>query len=216
MDGLYWNTVTPLLQASLKLIMSSPLFTTFRLVGGTSLSLQKGHRQSLDIDLFTDAQYGTVYFEAITIFLNQNFAYVDYVKDNLISMGRSYYVGKNERESVKLDIYYTDPYIREFIIVEGIRLAHVEEIVAMKVEVLQNVGRKKDFWDLHELLDDFSVDAMIALHAERYPYSHDHELIKTKFTDFTVADEDFEPVCLRGKPWELIKLDLMEAVKGAR
>jgi hypothetical protein len=166
--------------------------------------------------LFTDAQYGTVDFEAITIFLNQNFAYVDYVKDNLISMGRSYYLGKNERESVKLDIYYTDPYIREFLIVEGIRLAHVEDIVAMKVEVLQNVGRKKDFWDLHELLDDFSVDAMIALHAERYPYSHDHELIKTKFTDFTVADEDFEPVCLRGKPWELIKLDLMEAVKGTR
>jgi predicted nucleotidyltransferase component of viral defense system len=131
-------------------------------------------------------------------------------------MGRSYYLGKNERESVKLDIYYTDPYIREFLIVEGIRLAHVEDIVAMKVEVLQNVGRKKDFWDLHELLDDFSVDAMIALHAERYPYSHDHELIKTKFTDFTVADEDFEPVCLRGKPWELIKLDLMEAVKGTR
>jgi hypothetical protein len=92
MDGLYWNTVTPLLQASLKLIMSSPLFTIFRLVGGTSLSLQKGHRQSLDIDLFTDAQYGTVDFEAITIFLNQNFAYVDYVKDNLIWLYSNYRV----------------------------------------------------------------------------------------------------------------------------
>ena len=30
---------------------------SFRLVGGTSLSLQIGHRMSVDIDLFTDAVY---------------------------------------------------------------------------------------------------------------------------------------------------------------
>jgi hypothetical protein len=29
----------------------------FRLVGGTGLSLQLGHRQSIDIDLFSDADY---------------------------------------------------------------------------------------------------------------------------------------------------------------
>lgn len=35
--------------------MTSPLFDSFRLVGGTALSLQKGHRISIDIDLFSDA-----------------------------------------------------------------------------------------------------------------------------------------------------------------
>ncbi len=34
-------------------------FAPFRLVGGTSLSLRYGHRMSDDIDLFTDAEYGS-------------------------------------------------------------------------------------------------------------------------------------------------------------
>jgi hypothetical protein len=34
-----------------------------------------------------------------------------------------------------------------------------------------------------------------------------------KFTDFCRADEDFEPECLRGKYWELIKLDIIELVE---
>jgi hypothetical protein len=29
--------------------------------------------------------------------------------------------------------------------------------------------------------------------------------------DFKVADEDFDPRCLKGKHWELIKLDLLAA-----
>ena len=32
--------------------MSEPSFDNFRLVGGTSLALQIGHRQSIDLDFF--------------------------------------------------------------------------------------------------------------------------------------------------------------------
>ncbi|WP_428985335.1 nucleotidyl transferase AbiEii/AbiGii toxin family protein [Sphingobacterium oryzagri] len=35
--------------------MESSVFASFRLVGGTALSLQLGHRLSVDIDLFSDA-----------------------------------------------------------------------------------------------------------------------------------------------------------------
>jgi hypothetical protein len=35
--------------------MFAPEFNAFILVGGTALALQRGHRQSDDIDLFTDA-----------------------------------------------------------------------------------------------------------------------------------------------------------------
>jgi Nucleotidyl transferase AbiEii toxin, Type IV TA system len=60
---MHWNTVTPLLRSTLMRIMSSSIFSQFRLVGGTSLSLQMGHRQSIDIDLFADAPYGSIDFE---------------------------------------------------------------------------------------------------------------------------------------------------------
>jgi len=52
-DKLYWNTVTPLLRTVLDQLMVNLLFASFRLVGGTSLSLQLGHRISVDIDLFS-------------------------------------------------------------------------------------------------------------------------------------------------------------------
>jgi hypothetical protein len=44
--------------------MKQELFQPFRLVDGTSLSLQLGRRMSDDIDLFTDKTYGTINFAA--------------------------------------------------------------------------------------------------------------------------------------------------------
>lgn len=54
----------------------------------------------------------------------------------------------------------------------------------------------------------YNLDQMLALHQERYPYSHDEDLIKKNLINFNSADDDFDPVCLRGKHWELIKYDL--------
>ncbi len=45
--------------------MEAEIFKDFRLVGGTALSLKIGHRISVDIDLFSDAEYGTIDFDAI-------------------------------------------------------------------------------------------------------------------------------------------------------
>ena len=51
---LHYETVTPLLRETLGVLMQEELFSPFRLVGGTNLSLRYGHRKSDDIDLFTD------------------------------------------------------------------------------------------------------------------------------------------------------------------
>jgi len=91
-------------------------------------------------------------------------------------------------------------------------MATVEEIIAMKLEVISRMGRKKDFWDIHELKDNYTIAAMFAFHEKRYPYTHDRAVLLQNFTDFSEADDDFEPDCLRGKHWELIKLDLTEFV----
>jgi hypothetical protein len=48
---LYYSTINDLLKNSLKILMDSSVFENFRLVGGTALSLQLGHRVSADIDL---------------------------------------------------------------------------------------------------------------------------------------------------------------------
>lgn len=209
-NNLYYNTVTPQLLGVLEKLMHSEEFNAFRLVGGTALSLFKGHRESIDIDLFTDAEYGSIDFEIIDNFLRKNYKYVSVNKYEVVGMGKSYFVGDNEDDSVKLDVFYTDEFVFDIEIIDGIRLASVEEISAMKLEIISSGGRKKDFWDLHEIADSFSIDQLLAFHEKRYPYTHDSDLIRSNFSEFTKADKDFDPVCLRGKYWEIIKSDMID------
>lgn len=212
-DKLYWNTVTPLLNTALNKLMQEDSLQLFRLVGGTSLSLQLGHRLSVDLDLFTDAPYGSIDFRIIDNFLHNSFNYVSESKQGIIGMGQSYLVGDSEADAIKLDVYYTEAFIQPALIAASLRLATVEEIIAMKIDIVQRSARKKDFWDLHELLGQYTPAQMIALHKTKYPYNHDEELIRTNFTNFTIADDDFDPVCLKGKYWELIKYDLVQAMQ---
>ncbi len=210
---LYYNTVNDLLKNSLITLMNAPIFQNFRLVGGTALSLQIGHRESIDIDLFSDTEYGTLNFKEIEDFLRNNFGYVDFL-DVPPAMGKAYFVGNNENSTIKLDIFYTDTFIQPFIEVDGIRMATIEEIIAMKIDVIQRGGRKKDFWDLHNLLDTYSISQMIELHEQRYPYTHDKDLIIQNFISFEQADDDFDPICYKGKYWEFIKEDFEEIIKN--
>jgi Nucleotidyl transferase AbiEii toxin, Type IV TA system len=212
-NNFHWETVKPLLKETLTLLVKHDLFKPFRLVGGTSLSLQLGHRMSDDIDLFTDAAYDSIDFSAIDNFLRSKFPFVSDLASGPIGMGVSYLVGKDQNDMVKLDLYYTDTFMQPVVEIGSYRLATIEEIIAMKIDIVQRKARKKDFWDIHELLLSHSPSQMIVLHSQRYPYAHDEALIRKNFTDFSKADEDFDPICLKGKYWELIKLDIVQAIR---
>lgn len=209
---LYYNTINDLLRDTLLTLMKADVFSTFRLVGGTALSLHLGHRESVDIDLFSDVPYGSLDFESIDNYLKDTFSYVDHLSNIAPAMGKSYTIGNDKNNSVKLDVFYSDPFVRELIEEDEIRLASIEEIIAMKIDVIQRGGRKKDFWDLHELLDEYSISQMVALHEERYPFSHDEKTILMNLINFENADNDFDPVCLKGKYWEFIKADFEEVI----
>ncbi|WP_286894849.1 MULTISPECIES: nucleotidyl transferase AbiEii/AbiGii toxin family protein [Sphingobacterium] len=209
---LYYNTVNDLLRDTLLTLMKADVFSTFRLVGGTALSLHLGHRESVDIDLFSDVPYGSLDFESIDNYLKDTFSYVDHLSNIAPAMGKSYTIGNDKNNSVKLDVFYADPFIQELIEEDNIRLASIEEIIAMKIDVIQRGGRKKDFWDLHELLDKYSISQMVALHEERYPFSHDEKTVLINLINFENADNDFDPVCLKGKYWEFIKADFEEVI----
>jgi predicted nucleotidyltransferase component of viral defense system len=206
---MYWNTVKPLLKEVLIDLMKEDLFSPFRLVGGTALSLQIGHRMSVDIDLFTNAIYATIDFEEIKSFLEYKYDYCSYRNIEKVGMGTYFEVGNSKSDFVKVDIYYTDDFIFEELIEDGIRMASQNEIIAMKLEVINQNGRKKDFWDLHYYLDKMTIDEMISFYEKRYPYN-DYSNLKSQFLNFENADEDFNPICLMNKSWENIKLDFLE------
>ena len=214
MDKLFYNTTNPLLLDILKHLMTVTEFNVFRLVGGTALSLQRGHRISVDIDLFADLSYGSLDFELFEKLLQEKFLYFETLSNIPVALGKTYYIGTSKENSIKLDLYYTDPFIENYMLTDGIRLATVNEILSMKMDVISRGGRKKDFWDVHELMKEYTLAEMINLHERRYPYSQDRILLLNKLTDFSQADEDFDPVCLLGKHWEIIKLDILEFVES--
>ncbi|MBI5372013.1 MAG: nucleotidyl transferase AbiEii/AbiGii toxin family protein [Sphingobacteriales bacterium] len=189
--------------------MAEPCFNPFRLVGGTALSLQIGHRESVDIDLFTEADYGSVDFATVEAYFKKRYAYVETSHVGAIGPGTSYFVGHSEDDAVKVDIYYTDPFIREEIMEEGIRMTAFQDIIAMKLEVTGGRSRKKDFWDLHALQDEYSITEMIGFYQERYPFNYTEAEIRAGLVNFSSADEDPDPFCLMGKYWELIKFDFI-------
>src|SRR5665213_147519 len=67
---LYYKTVSPNLLMILKRLMSFSELDKFRLVGGTSLALQVGHRKSIDIDFFCEKEFDNKHLQ---FFLQKNF-----------------------------------------------------------------------------------------------------------------------------------------------
>ena len=209
---LQFKTVKPILRSTLEHLMTIEDFAPFRLVGGTSLSLRYGHRMSDDIDLSTDAEYGSLDFHKLQDILKKEFPYCSGDCGAVVSFGVSYLVGNSKEDCVKLDLFYTDPFIRPMELQGDIRIASVDDIVAMKMDVLPRGGRKKDFWDLHLLHNHYTIEQMLSLYEERYPYGATREECIKGLIDFTFADSDPDPICLQEKAWQLIKLDFTEWV----
>ena len=212
MKKLHYNTVSKTLTKCLKELMNEPLLKDFVLVGGTSLSLQLGHRVSIDIDLFTDSPYGSVNFNAIQEMLRGKFNFCVGDCGKIVSFGTSYLIGNTKEDTVKLDLFYTEPFIRKVQIIDGIRMASLEDIVAMKLHVMGDGGRKKDFWDLNELQSSFTLNQMLDLYEEKFPYDYTREEIIKGLNDFSKADNEPNPICFRNKQWDFIKLEMIDFV----
>ena len=186
MKKLHYNTVSKTLINCLKELIKEPLLENFILVGGTSLSLQLGHRISIDIDLFTDSPYGSVDFIAIQKMLREKFNFCFGECGDVVSFGTSYLIGGTKEDSVKLDLFYTEPFIREIQLIDGIRMASLEDIVAMKLHVMGDGGRKKDFWDLNELQSKFTLNQMLNLYEEKFPYDYTREEIIKHWQEYII------------------------------
>ncbi|MBR0240524.1 MAG: nucleotidyl transferase AbiEii/AbiGii toxin family protein [Bacteroidales bacterium] len=213
-DTLHYETVTPILANVLSFLMNDEAFNPFRLVGGTNLSLRFGHRQSDDIDLFTDSDYGSIDFSSLEKILSVKFPFFDSPdRSGLIGFGKMYYVGLNRDNAVKLDLMYTDKFLSEPETIDGIRFASIDQIAAMKLSAISLGGRKKDWWDVHKLLEEYSLEQMFRLYEKWQPWTYDQAKLMEALVDFSKADLQPDPKCLEGKDWDIIKIDIINQVR---
>jgi hypothetical protein len=216
---LYDHTAKGELVSVLGKLMQLPSLKEFRLVGGTALSLLMGHRLSEDIDLFTHMPYGTVDFENIKEEISKQFNYVfdkrdmfPKLKDLKENFGISLQVGSSMETSIKVDVFnWTEPFIDGVTEKEGIRFASTRDIALMKLETISTNGRKKDFWDLSELFEQYKLSDLLKAYQEKYPFNSIDE-VKTGLKNFSAAEQLPDPICLKNKSWEGIKMQIRREV----
>lgn len=215
---LYYETVSDLLLSILRKLMSSDVFKDFRLVGGTALALQRGHRRSVDIDLFTDLDYPNMPLAAMREFLEKEFP-IHKGTETMVMSANGYHIFLSEGNEppIKVDLFYTEPFIFPAIEKDGLRIADQREIAAMKLEVIgSQIYRQKDYWDIHEMLENYSLPEMIQWALERDPYSITRDdIIKGLQQANQVQESPMGIVSLKPLSyWELKVLDLIEEVKN--
>ncbi len=176
----------------------------FHLVGGTSLALQLGHRNSIDIDLFTQNDFDD---EEIMSLMSEKFAVIERFrrKNTIICL----------LNNIKTDfIKHNYPLLKEPIIEEGIRFLSKEDIAAMKMHaIIQSGKRLKDFIDIYFLLEHFSMNKMIDFFAEKYNYMNPMIALKA-VNFFGEIDENIDPPKLL-KPLKISQITkrIQEATK---
>ena len=67
----------------------------------------------------------------------------------------------------------------------------------MKVQAILGRGRKKDFWDVAELLNHFSIADFIQFHEEKYASQNLLISVPQRLTYFADVDESETPVSLK-------------------
>jgi len=204
----------------LRRLMEMPCLHDYCLVGGTNLALRRGHRKSVDIDLFAGVNYLDVDIKSIVEEVKKEFDIVTLVGEvGEHEIGVSMYLQDLGCEEVKLDLWHVDSFVFPIETVDGIRMADIREIAAMKLSAVigDTVRREKDFWDIYELLEVYSLGDMIEWAKLRYPYSFEEaELIQSIGNVENVERAQEGIVDMKGNEWDLIKMDLREIASQYR
>jgi len=189
----------------LKDLMQDENLSDFFLVGGTALSLQIGHRISIDIDLFSLNPFDE----------NKMLAYLESARNMQLDYLDKHTI-KGQIAQTKIDlITHSYPLVKQFELLDGIRLASLEDIAAMKLNAIVGNGtRLKDFIDIAFMSCHLPLKAM--MDAYEYKYSSRNPFLTLKALSYHKDINFEEPIHLvaGAYSWKAIEKRLKEMEKS--
>lgn len=182
--------------------MAEPLLSEMRLVGGTALALQYGHRNSIDLDFF-----GKLPEDKDEEFREMLRRYGNVVILKEIRTIKCYLINE-----IKVDfVNYKYLWIDDAICDDGLRLASPKDIAAMKINAVEGRGTKKDFVDIYFLLEKYSLTEILAFYELKYPeHSQFRALISLSY--FEDAEQQPMPKMFMTAEWEDIKDAILQEI----
>jgi len=180
----------------IKVLQKDSKLKGFILVGGTALSLQIGHRISIDIDFFTQENFDV---NEMLEYLEQQYSFeMQYSRKNTL---------KGLIKGVFVDfISHNYKMIAPTVEEQDIQMASKPDIAAMKINAITGDGtRVKDFIDVFFLLKDYSFSDLIHYYKEKYATRNDFHAVKslTYFED--IIPENW-PIMMKEKDLTLEKV----------
>ena len=158
---LYYETVDPELLALIKDVFKDPFFNSYRLVGGTALALQIGHRGPKDADLFSDG-HGQ---EVATIK-----KYLQKLQFDLSEDESNYGVYEVMACGVKLNLFhYGEPFVLPAREADGMRLASLLDIGLMKLDGQRLRNSWADLIDIYQIIKVHPMEELLEMYPRRYP-----------------------------------------------
>ncbi len=201
---LHYETIHPTTLELLKKLTAQEELRDMRLVGGTSLALQYGHRQSVDLDFFGKPQSSQ----------DEIIQMAERLGDLMI-LNHTKSILQMVINGVKVDVvdYSCYEWIDEPVTEEGLVLASPKDIAALKINAIEGRGTKKDFVDIDELLKHYDLSDILGFYSEKYPnYSIFRALLS--LTYFEDAETQAMPVMFSSVTWDEIKKNILEVVKN--
>ena len=199
------DAVEPSTLKLLKRLQALPALAQTRLVGGTALALQLGHRVSVDLDIFGKWDYSIDLAGAFSAIGRTE-------KESGTRDGKMafFFIDDVKVDCVSYELYkWLEPPVEE----ANIRLAGVMDIAAMKINAITNRGSRKDFVDLARLLEDYSLADMFQWYGKKYPKANPAFALRS-LSYFVDAETMPMPKMLIPFDWEEAKSRIRAAVRS--
>ena len=202
---LFLKTIETQTLSLLNRIQARPELADTRLVGGTALALQLGHRVSVDLDVFGKWDYSKDLYSVLS-----SVGHVE--KESGSPDGRMafFYIDGVKVDCVSYEMYeWLEPSLE----MEGVRLAGIKDIAAMKINAITNRGARKDFVDLARLLDEHSLGEMLEWYQKKYPEANPALALRS-LSYFVDAETMPMPRMIIPFDWNCAKEKIQAAVRG--
>jgi hypothetical protein len=195
------EALTPETHQAFHKVANLPFVSQFYLAGGTGLALHLGHRFSMDLDFFSPAPdaVGPDVRAALREALDDPTLSVTHDKDATFvatwrGVGVSFF---------RLHLY---PLVQQPVLVEGVPVATVKEIGAMKLAAIIDRGTRKDLVDLYYILQQVPIERLFEVAADKYARVRTFAISAIRaLAYFDDAEALPIPVMIDRTPWATMK-----------
>ncbi len=196
-----WEALTPATREAFQKVKEFSSIHQFYLAGGTGLALHLGHRFSVDLDFFSEEPHsvGTDQRAQLRYIFDHSTLSITYDQDATFvatwkEVGISFF---------RLPLY---PLVQAPVFLEGIRLATIPEIGAMKLAAMIDRGTRKDLVDMYYILQNVSLETVFETASVKYAKIRSFPVSATRALAYFADAENLPmPRMLDRAPWPKMK-----------